>query len=328
MHAMRSVSGGSISRVLALLIAHHGAGLLAAGAVVGCGDTVSDITRVGCVDQSILGGADALEPELDAVGALARRTSLGELEPFCSATLVASARVLTAKHCVLSRSDGTLPPDDLVFLVGSDAAEPRTTSRVVGVQAAEPDTGGVAQLGSDLALLELERPIASVTPLPLASRVVDTPLGSELEVFGYGMSDEDEVRSLLDLSRCGGAGAPRQRGALLLEARNGNVFDHIYGSRAAYLEHAASDGAGLDLEDRYASGVLLEGYEAWAIAADDSQPCRGDSGGPVLLEHEGRRVLVGVTSWTWRSEERLCDHGTLIATFDADTRAWLGERLR
>ncbi len=43
----------------------------------------------------------------------------------------------------------------------------------------------------------------------------------------------------------------------------------------------------------------------------DPQPCSGDSGGPLLRNGK----VFGVASGVLRSSERVCDHGTVYATF-------------
>jgi secreted trypsin-like serine protease len=54
--------------------------------------------------------------------------------------------------------------------------------------------------------------------------------------------------------------------------------------------------------------------------SDASQTCRGDSGGPVMIETESGWEVVGVTSWTWRSKSQACDHGSVVAIFGPQTR--------
>ena len=49
----------------------------------------------------VIGGYDAKHPRYDAVGALVNIGPDGATSPFCSATLIASSVVLSAKHCFL-----------------------------------------------------------------------------------------------------------------------------------------------------------------------------------------------------------------------------------
>jgi secreted trypsin-like serine protease len=54
---------------------------------------------------------------------------------------------------------------------------------------------------------------------------------------------------------------------------------------------------------------LLAGGEVWVGGAGDAQTCVGDSGGPLLVEREGERAVVGVASWVYRSQFGACHKG-------------------
>lgn len=237
----------------------------------------------------------------------------------CTGSLVAPDRVLTAKHCAV-RGDGDLVLDhaEVYFAVGPDAGAPAALVAVAGVELSEPDAGGVAELGSDVALYRLESAVDGVAPLPLFTGTVsDALLGTELTAYGYGTN----------VPGCD-AGATfssvRRMGTLILTAVHGNVFDYIYPDYAAFLEDASRDGDPASAERRYANGTLLDDYEVWVTSGQGgAQPCHGDSGGPVLLETDGGMAVAGVVSWSWRSESQQCDYGSVVAVFGPQTRTLL-----
>jgi hypothetical protein len=205
----------------------------------------------------------------------------------------------------------------VVFALGADADHPQLIIEVVSAEVSSPDSGGVAELGSDVAVFHLVEPATGVQPLGLST--VPVSVGDTLSVVGFGTDVAD-----------GGVGATfrpvRRTGTEVLRAVDGNVFDWIYGGYSSYLARAPADGAPADLAARYAHGVLLDGYEVWATDAP-AQTCHGDSVGPVMRCGEPMEI-VGVTSWSWRSAARLCDYGTVVAVFGRETLAFLQGTLR
>lgn len=125
-----------------------------------------------------------------AVGRLDLAGEGGEQRAFCTATLIAPDRVLTAAHCLYHRPSGTrIDLSQITFLAGwrSGRAEAIRGIRRVAI---EPDfrftTGGALdRVASDLALLELDQPIRlpSIRPFPVAA---NTPAaGSPVAVVSY-----------------------------------------------------------------------------------------------------------------------------------------------
>jgi V8-like Glu-specific endopeptidase len=280
--------------------------------------------KVACASAGIIAGTAAEDRALDAVGALEVLGGDG-YRVFCTATLVAPTIVLTAKHCALTSDGKSLPTQrDVFFAIGGDPASPRYRVQALATAVSPPDSGGVAELGSDVGVYRLATSVQGVDPLRISTRNAAEIVGTALSLYGFGT----------DLPSCP-EGTPyptmRRVGVETLEAVDGNVFDLMYGGWAAYVSAQAQLGNVNEalVADRYENGVLLGGYEAWlkAVAPSSAQTCYGDSGGPAVLGQGASREVVGVTSWGWMSASSLCDGGTVIALFGPRTRSFMARML-
>jgi hypothetical protein len=113
---------------------------------------------------------------------------------------------------------------------------------------------------SDIALIELVKPVEDVAPAPLY--VSSDELGKTVEIFGKGATGNGDTGQYPD--------SPH-RGPL----------------RRAYNKIVSADGKWLGYHfDCGAAALPLEG-----VMGD------GDSGGPVLIEKDGALELAGLTSW-------------------------------
>lgn len=277
----------------------------------------SDEAPVSVCGSAILRGQPAFDSAYDAVGSIGTFSTDGQYHMRCSATLIAPQLVLTAKHCVIAEGFSGSGAQ-LSFAVGPDANQPLMTQALVVEYLAEPALGGVAELGSDVALLRLGQPIMDVSPLEVAREPLPPQaIGSQLTALGYGTNvgcDYSAPPSVV-----------RRQGTEQLRALRGNVFDWIFGSHDSYLSVALHSRDRASAELRYQNGWLLEGREAWLSAtADGAQTCFGDSGGPVLAaprDSSAQPRIVGVTSWSYASASQICAYGTVLALLGPETLA-------
>lgn len=275
-----------------------------------------------CRSGAIIGGQPADAAGLAAIGALGGIDPEGRYRPFCTGTLISPTAVLTGKHCT-RRANGASLLDDgpLFFALGPDADAPLALVGVRAIERADPAQGGVAQLGSDVAIADLVEPVGGVTPLPPSMDPLSHQMiGEPLIIYGFGS----------DVAGCPEAvpfRALRRSGSVTLRALRGNVFDAIYGGYDAFRAAASSDRLRSDAAIRYQTGYLLEGYEVWAGRdPGGAQACHGDSGGPVFRRRDGQLELVGVVSWSWQSSTELCDDGSVFAVFGPSTWSLLAGR--
>jgi V8-like Glu-specific endopeptidase len=142
--------------------------------------------------------SEPLEP-LDTIDAGRGWEAVGRLNfrerGFCTASLITADVVMTAAHCLFDKATGArLAPDEIEFQAGlrSGRAEAhRGVRRIVmhpGYDFAAEDR--LRKVGSDLALLELDRPIREghVRPFRTQSRI---GAGQSVEVVSYARDRAD-----------------------------------------------------------------------------------------------------------------------------------------
>ncbi len=322
--------------------------------------------------QAILDGEPANDARYDAVGALILSHHVvdpiaGEVKelrgPFCTATLIAPNKVLTAKHCarVLDRVPDLLEASTF-FAVGPDANHPTRLVPLAGHDEAPGDEGGFVHMGRDVAVITLAESVSDIAPAKLGT-LKERMVGKRFEVVGYGFQDAQ------------GTLGTRKKGSVPLTAIEGQVFADAFGNFEAF--HAwigelfpeadasdASEATGSPDDDAgtlvamfsgepdggsgdgeaasdarvrdeaywrawYEKTTLLDGYEAFAgREPGGAQPCFGDSGGPLLrVTKDGVLKVFGVASGGMRADE-VCDHGTVFATFGPEVKAFLRQHRR
>lgn len=142
-------------------------------------------------------GAKCAEHQLDSMGRIADSSqppwqAVGRLNisgvGFCTGTLVAPDKVLTAAHCLNNRITGKRHlPDYVTFLAGysrgSYFAESKAASFSVANCAPKAEnTGSLEELACDSVLIKLATPIMGVEPIQLA---VSVPESDDEILAGY-----------------------------------------------------------------------------------------------------------------------------------------------
>lgn len=113
---------------------------------------------------------------------------------FCSGALIATDIVLTAAHCLYDPSGTRMDPREITFRAGyrdGREVEARKGLRAVVMPGYLPGEDGdlIAQLLTDVAILQLDRPIAAANAAPYAlSGAVRA--GQEVAVASYGQGRE------------------------------------------------------------------------------------------------------------------------------------------
>lgn len=164
-----------------------------------------------------------------AVGRLEVAATAGNPQSFCTVSLIAEDRALTAAHCVIDRRTGrSLPPSAMQVRLGLQNGRAEASRRVEGVllpagigaavQADARETGGgdggaaLRLVPLDLAILSLDSPVRlpQIAPLPPASN--GSMEGRLLTVVSYARG-RSEVAALQDDCRLI---TPRPDGSLVL----------------------------------------------------------------------------------------------------------------
>jgi hypothetical protein len=308
--------------------------------------------EVGSQVQELIGGVPGNSPALDAIGTIGFLSTYtdcytGEVstyyEPFCTASLINSQTVLTAKHCEDNLAYAS-ENFEAVFAIGPDASNPKRTIKIVDSQKNPVHNGGFVGYGRDVATVHLEQAVTDIKPLKFETMSA-AQVGTELAAVGYGVQDNSNTSGT------------RMIGTLRVNALEGKVYELMFGSfenfKQWYLTRDApepelpaddeeepvddgtddgsvDDGSDDDYYDEYLREIydttlLLPGYEVHVgNAAGDAQPCYGDSGGPLVkINGNGDLVAYGVTSGGLGTNDLICDRGAVYAAFGAQTTSWL-----
>ena len=178
----------------------------------------------------------------------------------CGGTLVSARWVLTAGHCATTSAGVVLDPAAVAVNIGGTTrfnGTPRAVDTVLLDPAFTPEGPGPPK--NDLALLHLAAP-ATQEPLRMI-RDAETALwspGVQAKVIGWGVTQTGS------------------QSTTLLEAEVPIVSD-------------------VDCSSVW--GSLFEAASMVCAGGGSTDTCGGDSGGPLMVAHNGAFTLAGVTSW-------------------------------
>jgi hypothetical protein len=337
-------------------VALAGLAVACAATLLACeGEEASGDVELGGSEQLIIGGVAANSPKLNAIGTLGFIETYEDWEtgeqvetyfPFCTASLIASKTVLTAKHCVQAVQDyaaeaGYIP----AFGIGPDAWNPQRKVEIVAWETAPVNTGGILEIGHDVGVVHLAQ---AVTDLPLVkyAQLTQADVGKRFGAIGYGIMNAANARG------------PRLAGNVTVNALEGKWYELMFGNYDAFRKwvhdmgydwfdgggdgdvgDGDGDGDGDDDGDGdggydpdqywrelYENTQLLPGYEAdVGRKKGDVQPCRGDSGGPLVKSAGGELVSYGVTSAAIHGTTLDCDKGSIYAVFGPEVLTFIDQ---
>jgi hypothetical protein len=274
-------------------------------------------------DEDLRGGVAAPDPALLAVGALGYIDQGDVFRVSCTGTLIDRDHVITAKHCVTSDPEGGELDrmEGLQFVVGPNAKS-GTRHRVARARASDYREGGFIDYGADVAVLKLETAPANVAPIPVAEgHLGAVHVGERMTVVGYGFDGLDR-------------NGVRRKGSVTVRAVAGIGAQTLWSTRAALdadvvkreklpAMFGADDDRAAQVQ-RFYEHPLLDGAELYVGGATtDAQPCRADSGGPVLRNQR----VVGVVSGSLKLSSAPCGrYGAFVASIGEEAQRVLRDR--
>lgn len=215
----------------------------------------------------IVGGTKAPATAYPWMVALADKTG-GDLfdRQFCGGSLIAPRWVLTAAHCV----EGEIA-SDLQVVMGFNDLDDTSGAVVRGVKAffVHPGYADIrGDLVNDLALLYLDAPVNSITPVAFSRSVSPLSVGETIRAIGWGDTQSSPRY-------------PTELRQVDLAIESISRARQVYGSNQLNQRHLAAIGNGRDT-------------------------CGGDSGGPLFdLDGDGGDPLIlGITSFGLRCAQR------------------------
>lgn len=244
------------------------------------------------VSPRIIDGSDASPSDWNYIAALVYKNQDAYQGQFCGGSLIKDRYVLTAAHCV-----DDLKKAGLDVIVGiNDLNKSVSEGTRVSVKSifVHPFYDSVS-LNNDIAVLELSRAITTneATPVSIAESATRdaTADGTSLKVAGWGSTTPEY----------GNATSPTILQELTVPLVNQQTCSQAMSGVASNTNSPS-----------FCAGTPNEGYDS----------CRGDSGGPIVVENTG--VQLGLVSW---GNTRCGEQGSYgVYTNLSQYRSWVDEK--
>lgn len=194
----------------------------------------------------------------------------------CGGALIDASWVLTAAHCVTNSKDEKILPSAMRLVMNEHDLNTQSDKEIehsVAKIVVHPryDLANSNRFDNDIALLKLNRPETTITPVALAG--VSPQTGAALKVMGWGVTEYKDDSSINANNK------PADSSVLL--AVDVKVID------------------GEQCKQNY-SGVAAINSTVMLCAGSNvanKDACQGDSGGPLFQTQNGRPIQVGVVSF-------------------------------
>lgn len=247
-------------------------------------------------DPFILDGIVVSVGSFDSVVGL---TYNGERFPRCTGTLIAANVVLSAGHCICEALDGGFHINAVYTGTDPDNVVGRSKGYyfpVVHWWTRYDCSDPARRNGVDLAIIQLDRKVIGLAPVPLASAEVLLKINSG-KIVGYGATDA-----------------------------SGEVMDH----RKRMADIQVIDRSCSVKNDQRKYGCV-SGAELVAGRPNTPDTCSGDSGGPLLSTKDGNSFvsidsqlyLVAVTSRSVLNATKLCGDGAVYELLGSSSKNWI-----
>ncbi|OMJ15650.1 Urokinase-type plasminogen activator [Smittium culicis] len=180
----------------------------------------------------------------------------------CTASLINEQYVVTAAHCVHDEEDNEIPGKTIFLNIGQDKLAVNSDIKNF-YKVTEVILNDYTDLiKNDIALLKLDRKVPASVATPAKVYPYKVNSNTPLEVAGFGVT---------------------------------NYFAKFVSSTLQKTRVSASTGLKCRMFNPF--WFNNSGSSICSINESENDACQGDSGGPLVAKLNGKRTLVGITSW-------------------------------